>query len=466
VSDRNAATGIDLLLLRSENMTNRRLTPTRACALALLCAVSCLEAQSPAPRWTIPSTSEVDAIYPDVETLYMDLHRNPELAFQETQTAAKLAARVRTLGFDVTTGVGRTGIVAVLRNGPGPTVMLRTELDALPVAEKTGLPFASQVVVTNSSGQATPVMHACGHDIHMSAWAGTARMMAEHRDRWSGTLVMVGQPAEEGGGGAAAMLKDGLFTRFPKPDFALSLHDDDTMPAGTIGYHPGFFRAMSDGVTITVYGRGGHAAMPHNTIDPVVLASRIVVALQTIVARENNPVDPVVITVGSIHGGTQGNIIPDEVRLQLSVRTYTPDVRQRTLDAIRRIAKGEAMSAGATQEPKVEAPARGNAPVYNDPALTLRLAAALKRGLGENSVIEMPQKMTSEDFAEYGLAGVPSALLHIGAVEPAKLAAAKQTGVPVPAPHSPEWAPDREPTLKGAIRAESGALLELLAARP
>ncbi len=239
--------------------------------------------------WIAPTSAEVDAVYPDIETLYIDLHRNPELAFHEVQTAAKLAARVKALGYDVTTGVGGTGIVAVMKNGPGPTVMLRTELDALPVEEKTGLPFASQAVVKNSNGQSTPVMHACGHDIHMSAWAGTARLMAEHKDRWQGTLVMVGQPAEEGGGGALAMLKDGLFTRFPRPDFALSLHDDDTMPAGTIGYHPGPFRSMSDTVTIVVHGRGGHAAMPMNTVDPVVLASRIVLALQTIVSPRTIP---------------------------------------------------------------------------------------------------------------------------------------------------------------------------------
>jgi amidohydrolase len=424
-------------------------------------ASAVLSAQTSGTPWTTPTLADVDAIYADIEALYIDLHRNPELAFQETQTAAKLAARVKALGFDVTTGVGGTGVVAVLRNGPGPTVMLRTELDALPVEEKTGLPFASTVVVKNASGQSTPVMHACGHDIHMAAWAGTARLMAGHRNDWRGTLVMVGQPAEEGGGGAAAMLKDGLFTRFPRPDFALSLHDDDTMPAGTIGYRPGYFRAMSDAVTITVYGRGGHAAMPHNTVDPIVLAARIVLTLQTVVSRENNPADPVVVTIGSIHGGTQGNIIPDEVRLQLSVRTYTAEVRTRTLAAIRRIAKGEADAAGAPREPQVDAPARGNAPVYNDPALTLRLAGALKKGLGDANVVEMPQKMTSEDFAEYGLAGVPSALLHIGAVDPAKLAAARQTAIPVPAPHSPAWAPEREPTLKAAIRAEVTALLEL-----
>ena len=414
--------------------------------------------------WTTPTAAEIDAVYADIETLYIDLHRNPELAFQEVQTAAKLAARVKALGYDVTTGVGGTGIVAVLKNGPGPTVMLRTELDALPVEEKTGLPFASKVVIKNASGQLTPVMHACGHDIHMSAWAGTARLLAEHKDRWRGTLVLVGQPAEEGGGGASAMLKDGLFSRFPRPDFALSLHDDDTMPAGTIGFHPGPFRAMSDAVTIIVHGRGGHAAMPMNTVDPVVLASRIVLALQTIVSRENNPTDPLVITVGSIHGGTQANIIPDEVRLQLSVRTYTLEVRRKTIAAIRRVARGEAISAGAPQEPEVIVRDE-NTPgsvVYNDPALTARLVAALKAGLGDKLVVEMPAKMTSEDFSQYWASGkVLSALLHVGAVNPMKFAEIQRTGIPGPAPHSPEWAPDREPTLKGAIRAEVTELLEL-----
>jgi amidohydrolase len=411
--------------------------------------------------WSVPSPAEIDAIYPDLEALYVDLHKNPELGFQETKTAAKLASRVKTLGFDVTTGVGGTGIVAVLKNGAGPTVMLRTELDALPVEEKTGLPFASTVVVKNAGGQSIPVMHACGHDLHMSAWAGTARLMAEHRDRWRGTLIMVGQPAEEGGAGAPAMLKDGLFTRFPRPDFALSLHDDDTMPAGTIGYHPGLFRAMSDNVTVTVYGRGGHAAMPYNTIDPVVLASRIVLALQTIVSRENNPNDPVVLTVGSIHGGTQANIISDQVRLELSVRTFTLEVRARTLAAIRRIVNGEAEASGAPRPPDVSVPASVRSPVFNDPPLTLRLAAALKTALGEQYVVEMPAKMTSEDFAEYGVAGVPSALLHIGAVSQAKLAEARRSGIPVAAPHSPEWAPDLQPTLKAAVRAEVAELLTL-----
>ncbi len=424
-----------------------RLASPSLVAPALLVTFVAVAGAQRAP-WVTPTQAELDAIYPELEALYIDLHRNPELAFQETRTAATLAAQLKALGFEVTTGVGKTGLVGVLRNGPGPTAMLRTELDALPVQEKTGLPFASTRVVTNAAGQSVPVMHACGHDLHMAAWAGTARLLAQHRDQWRGTLVMLGQPAEESLGGALAVLNDGLLTRFPRPDAILSMHDDDTLAAGTVGYKPGLFRAISDAVTITVYGRGGHAAMPQNAVDPVVLASRIVVALQTVVARENNPVDPVVVTVGSIHGGTAGNIIPDEVRA-------------RTLAAIRRVARGEAIAAGAAREPLVDAPERGNPPVYNDPQLTARLAGALKRALGDR-VVEMPQKMTSEDFAEYGLAGVPSVLLHVGAVAPERLADARRTGIPVPAPHSPEWAPDREATLTGAVRAEVTAMLELL----
>jgi amidohydrolase len=439
----------------------------RGFALGLLLpvlAVSVAQAQGRPPQTAVP-VAQIDALYPGLRDVYIDLHRNPELAFQETRTAALLAEKLRALGFEVTTGVGRTGLVALLKNGAGPTVMMRTEIDALPVAEKTGLPFASTVMAQNASGQSVPVMHACGHDLHMTAWLGTATVMAQNRSRWRGTLMMVGQPAEESLSGARAMLADGLFTRFPKPDYALSLHDDDTMPAGTVGYRPGLFRAMSDAVTITVYGRGGHSAMPHNTVDPVVLASRIVLALQTIVSRENNPVDPIVITVGAIQGGTQGNVIPDEVRLLLSVRTYSEAVRTKTLAAIRRVVRGEAIAANAPKEPRVDAPERGNAMVYNDPALITRLVTALRRELGPAKVVEMPQKMTSEDFAEYGLAGVPSALLHIGAVDAGDLAKSRESGIPLPAPHSSEWAPVLEPTLKGAIHAEVAALLELFSRR-
>ena len=411
---------------------------------------------------TSPAQTAIDALYPELAALYEDLHRNPELAFQEKRTAATLAARLTSLGYEVTTGVGGTGIVALLRNGSGPTAMLRTELDALPVAEKTGAPFASTVTTKNAAGQLVPVMHACGHDLHMAAWTGTAAWMAGHRQLWKGTLMLVGQPAEETVSGAAAMLKDGLFTRFPKPDFVLGLHDDDTLPAGTIGYHAGFFRASMAAPVITIVGRGGHGAVPQNTVDPIVIAARTIMSLQTIVARENNPLEPLVVTVGSIHGGAQGNIIPDQVRMELSVRTFSEDVRKRALASIERIAKAEALAAGAPREPTIEFANAGIGPVFNDPAVTGRLATALRSAMGAERVVEMPAKMTSEDFAEYGRAGVPAVLLHIGAVAPARLEEARRTGNPVPAPHSPEWLPALEPTLKGAIQAETAALVELL----
>ena len=406
--------------------------------------------------------ADVDALYPDLSALYEDLHRNPELGFQETRTAATLATRLKSLGFEVTTGVGKTGIVALLRNGQGPTAMLRTELDALPVEEKTGVAFASKAVAKNAAGQAVPVMHACGHDLHMAAWIGTATWMASHRQAWKGTLMLVGQPAEESVSGAAAMLKDGLFTKFPKPDYAIGIHDDDTLPAGTIGYRPGFFRASMMAPIITVHGRGGHGAVPQNTVDPVVIASHLVLSLQTIVARETNPQEPLVVTVGSIHGGTQGNIIPDQVRMELSVRTFSEDVRKRTMAAIERIAKAEAAAAGAPREPSIEFANAGIGPVFNDPELTIRAAGAIRQAMGTDRVVEMAAKMTSEDFSEFGRAGVPSVLLHIGAVDPAKLAESRRSGVPVPAPHSPEWLPELEPTLKGAVRAEVAILLDLL----
>ena len=259
-------------------------------ASVFLCSPA--KAQTTTTIWKTPSPEQVNSIYPDVESLYFDLHRSPELAFEEHQTAAKLADHAKAAGYDVTTGVGGTGVVAILRNGPGPTVLLRTDMDGLPIEEKTGLPFASQVVIRNSSGTTTPVMHACGHDIHMSSWFGTAKLMAANRNRWHGTLILIGQPAEETGQGAPAMIKDGLFTRFPKPDFALAIHDSAIQPVGQIGYTPGFALAAADSVGITIFGVGGHGGRPQSTIDPVVIAARTILALQTIVSRENNPLDP------------------------------------------------------------------------------------------------------------------------------------------------------------------------------
>ncbi|MBC7452835.1 MAG: amidohydrolase [Massilia sp.] len=413
-----------------------------------------------------PAMSEqLNAAYPAIESLYQDLHTHPELAFDEHRTAAKLAERAKALGFEVTTGVGGTGVVAILRNGPGPTVMLRTEIDALPVQEKTGLPFASTVTTKNAAGETTPVMHACGHDLHMAAWYGTAKLMAENRKQWSGTLMLVGQPAEETVSGAAAMIKDGLFTRFPKPDYALSMHDDASGPSGVIMYHAGAFRASSDVVNITLFGQGGHGAVPHETRDPIVMASRLVLALQTLVSRENNPLDPVVITVGSIHGGTVANIIPDQVKLQLSVRTFRPEVRKRVLASIAREAKGEAMAAGAPKEPLVEIKP-GTDSVYNDPELIGRMVRVVQGAVGLEFVKEMPPKMTSEDFSQYGMQpGVQAILLHVGAVEASRLAAATKAGQPLPGTHSPQWAPDFKPTVINTIKAETAILLDLFASK-
>jgi len=410
------------------------------------------------------SAAQVDAIYPDIETLYIDLHRNPELAFHEQRTAATLAARVKALGYEVTTGVGGTGIVAILKNGAGPVVMLRTELDALPIEEKTGLPFASTVKTRNDAGEIVPVAHMCGHDLHMSAWAGTAELMAKNREQWRGTLMLVGQPAEEIVAGANAMLRDGLFTRFPKPDYALGIHDEHSLPAGVIGFHSGYFRANSTGLDMTVYGKGGHGAFPQSAIDPVVIAARIVLSLQTIVSRENNPMDPAVITVGSIHGGSASNIIPDQVKLQITVRSLDPAVHKRLLAAIERQAKGEALAANAPKEPLIETRSNTDA-VYNDPELTRRMAAAARAALGADQVVEMPAQMGGEDFSQFGLAGVRAVLLHVGAVDAAKLEESRKSGVPVPGVHSPLWAPVREPAIKAAIRAETAILMDLLSGR-
>jgi len=409
-------------------------------------------------------TEEVAAVYPLAETLYLDLHRNPELSSHETQTAAKLAAGLRELGYEVTTGVGGTGVVGVLKNGAGPVVMLRTELDALPVEEQTGLPYASKVRTKDDAGVDVGVMHACGHDIHMAGWMGTARIMAKTRGRWRGTLVLIGQPAEETVKGAAGMIADGLLTRFPRPQFALAVHDAADLPAGVVGMRPGPVMSNVDSLRITIYGTGGHGARPDATIDPVVIAARTVVALQTIVAREISPFDSAVVTVGMLHAGTKVNIIPPEATLGLSVRSLTEPVRSHLLKSIDRIVKAEAAAAGAPREPLIERFESATA-LVNDPELTKRVTAALRRSLPPGQVQESTVEMASEDFSEFGSAGVPTLQLRVGATEQSKLDAAAKTGVPVPSLHSPLFAPDREKTLKGAIAAEVISLRELLPAK-
>ena len=435
----------------------------RAFSMAL--AAGCVAFRLVAAERTAPPNAALaglDPLYPDLQRLYLDLHQNPELSFHEEKTAAKLADRLRALGFEVTTGIAGTGVVGLLRNGKGPTVMIRTDLDALPVEERTGLPYASKATTKNDSGATVSVMHACGHDVHMSSWIGTATLLSKTKDRWRGTLMMVGQPAEEMGGGARKMLADGLFTKFPKPDFAIAFHDNADMLAGQIAAVPGYALANVDSVDITIYGKGGHGAYPHMTVDPIVIAARTVVALQTIVGRENNPLDPAVVTVGSIHGGTKHNIIPDEVKLQLTVRSYKDDVRKHLLEAIARIAKAEAAAAGAPKEPKIEV-VDGTPAAYNDPALTKRLANMLARSLGASRLEERQPVMGAEDFSEYGRAGVPSVILWVGAVQRKKYDAAKAGGTTLPSLHSSEFAPDPEPTIKAGVTAMTLSALELFA---
>jgi len=407
------------------------------------------------------SDAEVNALYSQIEKIYMDLHAHPELSHHEVRTAAKMAEGLRALGFEVTERVGGTGVVGLLRNGPGPVVMVRTELDALPVEEKTGLPYASHVKAKNDEGIEVPVMHACGHDVHMSSWLGTARLLADNRQHWGGTVMMLGQPAEETIAGAAGMLKDGLYTRFPKPTCALAIHDTSDLPAGKVSYNTGFTTSNADSVSITVYGKGGHGSAPETTIDPIVIGARIVVALQTLVSRETTPGDFAVVTVGTFQAGTKNNIIPDEARLQLTVRSYKPEVRKHLLAGINRIVKGEAQAGGAEKMPLVQEYEGANA-VYNDPDVAERVMAAVRARLGEGNVTVTPPISASEDFSEFGRDGVPTFMMWVGSADPAAYAAAVKSGVPLPSPHSPLFAPDRERTLKTAILAETTAVLSML----
>ena len=408
-----------------------------------------LSAQPATPGTKSPALAPLEAIYPDLDKLYIDLHQTPELSFHEEKTSAKLVARLKALGFEVTEHVGGYGIVGILRNGAGPTVLVRTDMDALPIKEQTGLPYASTVSTKNDAGETVSVMHACGHDIHMTSWVGAATLLARGRDRWAGTLVFVGQPAEEVLQGAKMMIKDGVLTRFPKPDFVLGMHDINSLPAGQIGVVAGPAFAASNAVDITFYGRGGHGAMPHSTIDPVLMAARAVVTLQTIVSREVNPFDPAVVTVGTFHAGTKRNIIPNEAKLELTVRSFKPEVQKKLLASIERIAKAEAAAAGAPREPAVFVdPKEASGVVLNDPALTARLASSLRRSLGDASVVPAEPKSGSEDFGVFGdVAGVPSVQLLLGAPEPDVFAKAKAEGKLPPGLHTSTFAPDKEPTI-------------------
>jgi amidohydrolase len=391
----------------------------------------------------------------------LDLHQNPELSSHETQTAAKLASRLRGLGFEVTEQVGGTGVVALLKNGAGPTIMLRTELDALPVEEKTGLPYASKVHVKDDSGRDVPVMHACGHDLHMASLVGTAAIMAHSRESWHGTLMLIGQPAEETISGAKKMLDDGLLKRFPKPDAGVALHVDNLAPAGKIGITSGYRYASADSLRITIYGKGGHGAAPQYTVDPVLIAARTVVTLQTIVSREVAPGDVAVVTVGYVNAGTKNNIIPDHAELALTVRTYKPEVRKKVLTAIARITKAEAEAAGAQREPLIEHYETTDA-VYNDPALARRLRSTLESALGKENVVTAEPLVVSEDFAYFIEEGIPSFYFALGGADPQKFVQAAATGEALPFNHSPLFAPDVEPALRTGITAEVAVLRNLL----
>ncbi|HVR41466.1 MAG TPA: amidohydrolase, partial [Thermoanaerobaculia bacterium] len=414
---------------------------------------------------TLPALAQtidqrIDKELPQLLETYRNFHTHPELSKQEKETSAAFAKRLRELGYEVTERVGKYpdpeqtcyGVVAILKNGDGPVVLLRTDMDALPVTEQTGVAFASAN---------TGVMHACGHDLHMTSMLGTAKLLADMKSSWRGTVMIVGQPAEEVVAGASGMLSDGLYERFGRPAYAVAVHDSAQLPAGQVGYTPGYTMASSDSVDVTTRGLGGHGAAPDKGKDPVVVAAEFIVSLQTIVSRERPPLDPVVVTVGSIHGGTKRNIIPDEVKLMLTVRTYKPEIRQRVLASIERIAKGIAFAAGIPDDraPIVtQIASESTEATYNDPALAQRLAKSLQRELGAANVIEIDPLMVSEDFGRFGLdRKIPTAMLHVGAGDPARIAAGTQPGL-----HSSQFAPVADLALRTAIRTTVSSALELL----
>ena len=416
----------------------------------------------------------IDRDIASLVTTYKALHAAPELSHYEEKTATFFAAQLRAMGYTVTEHVGKYerpewtgyGVVAVLKNGAGPTVLLRTELDALPVEEKTGLPYASKVKTKNDAGQEVSVMHACGHDLHITSMIGTAKTLSELKDQWHGTLVILGQPAEEVVDGARSILRDGLYERFPKPDYVIALHDSADLEAGKVGYTPGYAMASSTSVDIKIRGLGGHGARPEATKDPIVVAAQVILALQTIVSREDSPLDPVVVTVGSIHGGTKHNIIPDEVDMQLTVRAYKEEVRKRVLASIERITKGMAMAAGIPDDraPIVKfSDTQFTTALYNDPQLTERLATAFAKALGQDNVVKLQPVMMSEDFGSLSLdQKIPAVQFTLGAVDPAKVKLSKETGTSLPSLHSALFAPLPEPALRTGIKAMTSAVLDLM----
>lgn len=406
----------------------------------------------------------VEENLPDLVAFYKELHQMPELSLQEKATSAKLAAEMRKLGFEVTENFGGYGIVCILRNGEGPTVLYRTDMDALPVIEKTGLPYASHYSMSDSDGVENQTMHACGHDMHMTVWLGTAKALSAMPDSWSGTAMFIGQPAEEIGAGSQLMLDAGLYERFPVPDYGIGLHSSPEIPAGQIGIGKGFTMARAESIDVMVYGRGAHGASPHKSIDPVVLASLMVMEFQTIVSRNVDPIESAVLTVGSIHGGTKHNIIPDEVKMQITLRTFKEDVRKLIHQRIKEIARGVAISAGLPESlyPKVIIPDLSTTPNFNNPELVDRLSASASTIIGTENILETAPQMVAEDFSRYGQTQhkVPTVLYWLGTIPPDRVALA-QRGESIPALHSPFYYPDPAPSIETGVKVTTQMLLDL-----
>ena len=397
--------------------------------------------------------------------LYKELHANPELSYQETETSARLAIILKEMGYEVTEGFGGTGVVAILKNGKGKTIMLRADMDGLPVKERTGVSYSSKKKVINLEGQEVFTMHACGHDIHMTVLIGAARALIESRNKWQGTLILILQPAEEVSGGARAMLREGLYSKYPRPDYNLALHVSADLEAGKVGYLSGYAMANVDSVDILVKGIGGHGAYPHKTKDPIMLATQLVMALQTIVSREISPLEPAVVTVGSIHGGTKHNVIPNEVKLQLTIRSYSDSVRNKTLAGIKRIAENLARSAGLpnTLYPVITIKDEYTPAVFNDPKLTRKLKQSFEKALGKDSVIQVSQVMAGEDFGMYGRIKpiIPTSLFWLGSVNKTKYNLSNRRGSPLPSLHSDVFMPDPIPTINTGIKALTQAAHDL-----
>ena len=409
---------------------------------------------TPTARASEPVLAGLGGLLPNLKSIYTDIHSHPELSMQETRTAGIAESRLREAGFDVTTGVGKTGVVGVLRNGDGPTVMLRADMDALPIKEATGLPYASTVVAKDRDGNATPVGHMCGHDMHVTWLIGTTTLFAQARKAWRGTLLAVFQPAEETAEGSRAMIDDGLFTRFPKPDVILGQHVM-SIPAGNIGWRSGAMTSAGDSLQITLFGRGGHGSMPQASIDPVVMAAALVMRLQTIVSREVSPTDAAVVTVGALQAGTKENVIPDTATIKLNVRTFDETVRKRVLGAIERIVNAEATASGATRPPEIT-PLDRYPLLMNDANATKRVVDAFRAYFPLNDVVETKPSTASEDFGSFGTEWhVPSVFWFVGGIDRQLYAKAQAEGRTneIPTNHNPRFAPVLDPTLYTGVEA-------------